>query len=108
VISLKYFLKWCLVNFSKVETHFFGLLNNSGTNVIFDLLCYWAFSVSTYGQNDRNLSMTSTMQQNEYWIIFLVVELINQFIENDILYKENELLLIILLIQIFARKVYVE
>jgi len=48
-----------------------------------------------YGQDDRNMSVTSTMQQNEYWIIFLVVELINQFIENDILYIENESLLII-------------
>jgi len=48
-----------------------------------------------YGQDDRNMSVTFTMQQNEYWIIFLVVKLINQFIENDILYIENESLLII-------------
>lgn len=60
-----------------------------------------------YGQNDRNLSVTSTMQQNEYWIIFLVVELINQLIVNDILYIiENELLLIILVLQIILRKTY--
>jgi len=96
MISLKYFLKCCPRNFSKNEITSFGLLNNSGANVVFDLLCHWAFSASIYGQNDRN--STSTMQQNEYWIIFLAVELINQLIENDISYNiiKNELLLIIL------------
>jgi len=47
MISLKYFLKCWLLKFSKNEITSFGLLNNSGANVIFDLLCHWAFSAST-------------------------------------------------------------